>query len=122
MRSLALALLLAATACAEDFPGILRGRWSVSEAGQPDRELEGRWQGEVLELTGTGENFRFGRDGSGEHNGVRTTGHKEGDYWLFDFAGTRYTFMGQEQKLAIQVDTHDQGYWKPKATIFLNRR
>lgn len=122
LRRLVLALLLTTAVCAEDFPGVLRGKWGVSEAGQPDRELEGRWQGEVLELSGPGETFRFGRDGSGEHNGVRATGHKEGDYWLFDFAGTRYTFMGQEHKLAIQVDTHAQGYWEPQATIFLYRR
>lgn len=119
---LGLLLIMGSGVAAEDFPGVLLGKWGVSEAGQPDRELVGRWQGEVLELTGAGESFRFGRDGSGEHNGVKATGHKEGDYWLFDFAGTRYTFIGQDHKLAIQLDTHAQGYWQPQATIFLYRR
>ncbi len=123
LRAIALGVLLTSAAwAAEDFPGMLVGKWGVSEAGQPDRELLGRWQGDVLELTGPGEVFRFGRDGSGEHNGVKASGHQEGGYWLFDFSGTRYSFIGQDNKLAIQVDTHAQGYWEPKGTIFLNRR
>lgn len=122
LKALALALLLAGAAAADDFPGCLLGKWGVSEAGQPDRELVGRWQGDVLELSGPGETFRFGRDGSGEHNGVKATGHQEGGYWLFDFGGTRYSFIGQDNKQAIQVDTHTQGYWEPKSTIFLYHR
>ena len=123
LRSVALGFLLTSSAWAgEDFPGMLLGKWGVSEAGQPDRELVGSWRGEVLELTGAGEVFRFGRDGSGEHNGVRAAGHQEGGYWLFDFSGTRYSFIGQDNKLAIQVDTHAQGYWEPQSTIFLYRR
>ncbi|MBX3170502.1 MAG: hypothetical protein KF760_24055 [Candidatus Eremiobacteraeota bacterium] len=123
LKAVALALVLTGTVwAAEDFPGTLLGKWSVSEAGQPDRELEGRWQGEVLELSGLGESFCFGRDGSGEHNGVRASGHQEGGYWLFDFAGTRYSFIGQDNKLAIQVDSRAQGYWKPQRTLFLYRR
>lgn len=91
-------------------------------AGQPDRELEGHWDGNVFVLAGSGESFRFGRDGSAEHNGAKSQGVRQGDYWLFDFQGTRYTFIGQEHKLAIQVDSRSEGYWKPEATWFLWRK
>lgn len=123
LKAWTLGLLLGGMAwAADDFPNRLQGKWVMAEAGQPDRQLEGRWQGEFLELSGGGETFRFGRDGTGEHNGVKATGLKEGEYWLFDFAGTRYSFIGQDNKQAIQVDTHAQGYWEPRSTIFLYRR
>lgn len=105
-----------------DFPGLLEGQWKLTSAGQPDRELIGSWQGESLTLSGSGESFRFGKDGSGEHNGLKTQGVRQGEYWLFDFQGTRYTFIGQEHKLAVQVDSHAEGYWKPESTWFLWKR
>ncbi|MFN8607070.1 MAG: hypothetical protein U0931_06040 [Vulcanimicrobiota bacterium] len=118
-----LASLISVSALASpDFPGLLEGRWRLSTAGTADRELEGRWQGDSLILSGDGEFFRFSRDGMGEHNGLKSQGIRQGEYWLFDFQGTRYTFIGQEHKLAVQVDSHAEGYWKPEATWFLWRR
>jgi hypothetical protein len=118
-----LALLFTGLAAASpDFPGLLEGRWSLTTAGQADRELEGHWEDSSLVLSGSGESFRFGRDGSGEHNGFKAQGVRQGEYWLFDFQGTRYTFISQEHKLAIQVDSHAEGYWKPEATWFLWRK
>lgn len=121
LKALALALALTGVCLAtDDFPQVLQGKWGVSEAGKPDRELEGRWIGEQLELAGSGETFRFSRDGlSAEHNGVKARGTREGDYFLYVFGDLRYTFVGNS---AIQIDNRTPGYWSPQATQFLYKK
>ena len=120
LKALALALALTGACLADDFPQVLQGKWVVYEAGQPDRELEGRWVDGQLELTGSGDTFRFSQDGlSAEHNGLKAKGSLEGGYYLYVFGNLRYTFLGNS---AIQIDNHTPGYWSPQSTQFLHKK